>query len=85
MPKGHAACCISPAMTLLRRNSTALLAIEAAATAAEVQKIAEARLWTLSKTLGLLVEKAISAKVLKCPPFRTSSYASTRTRRTPHR
>ena len=57
MPKGHAACCISPAMTLLRRNSTALLAIEAAATAAEVQKIAEARLWTFSKTLGVSVRR----------------------------
>jgi hypothetical protein len=34
-------------------------------TAAEVQKIAEARLWTFSKTLGILIERAIAAKVLK--------------------
>jgi hypothetical protein len=32
---------------------------------AEVQKIAEARLWTFSKTLGILIERAIAAKVLK--------------------
>jgi hypothetical protein len=32
---------------------------------AEVQKIAEARLWTFSKTLGVLIERAIAAKVLK--------------------
>jgi hypothetical protein len=36
-----------------------------AATAAEVQKIAEEHLWSFSKTLGVLVEKAIQAKVLK--------------------
>jgi Holliday junction resolvasome RuvABC ATP-dependent DNA helicase subunit len=29
---------------------------------AEVQKIAEARLWTFSKTLGVLIERAIAAK-----------------------
>ena len=34
-------------------------------TAAEVQKIAEARLWSFSKTLGVLIEKAIATKVLK--------------------
>jgi predicted transcriptional regulator len=36
-----------------------------AETAAEVQKIAEARLWSFSKTLGVLIEKAVAAKVLK--------------------
>jgi len=36
-----------------------------AATVAEVQKIAEARLWSFSKTLGVLIEKALAAKVLK--------------------
>jgi hypothetical protein len=35
------------------------------AAAAEVQKIAEAHLWSFSKTLGVLIEKAIQAKVLK--------------------
>ena len=35
-----------------------------AETAAEVQKIA-ARLWSFSKTLGVLIEKAVAAKVLK--------------------
>ena len=36
-----------------------------AETAAEVQKIAEACLWSFSKTLGVLIEKAVAAKVLK--------------------
>ncbi|MGH6846610.1 MAG: hypothetical protein ACREC0_03965 [Methylocella sp.] len=34
-------------------------------TAAKVTKIAEERLWTFSKTLGVLIEKALDAKVLK--------------------
>jgi hypothetical protein len=34
-------------------------------TAAEVQRIAEGHLWSFSKTLGVLIEKAIAAKVLK--------------------
>jgi predicted transcriptional regulator len=36
-----------------------------AATTAEVQKIAEARQWSFSKTLGILIDKAIAAKVMK--------------------
>ena len=36
-----------------------------AETAAEVQKIAEACLWSFSKTLGVLIKKAVAAKVLK--------------------
>jgi len=36
-----------------------------AETAAEVQKIAERHLWSFSKTLGVLIEKALEAKVLK--------------------
>jgi hypothetical protein len=36
-----------------------------AATAAEVQKIADEHLWSFSKTLGVLIEKALQAKVLK--------------------
>jgi hypothetical protein len=35
------------------------------ATAAKVAKIAEERVWTFSKTLGILIEKALDAKVLK--------------------
>lgn len=44
------------------RSFTVRLSAE---TAAEVQKIAEARLWTFSKTLGVLIDRAIAAKVLK--------------------
>jgi hypothetical protein len=35
------------------------------ADAAEVEKIAEAHLWSFSKTLGVLIEKALQAKVLR--------------------
>jgi hypothetical protein len=34
-------------------------------TAAKVTKIAGERAWTFSKTLGILIEKALDAKVLK--------------------
>ncbi len=34
-------------------------------TAAKVEEIATARLWSFSKTLGILIEKALDAKVLK--------------------
>ena|SRR5664279_4504799 len=34
-------------------------------TAAKVEEVATARLWSFSKTLGVLIEKAIEAKVLK--------------------
>jgi hypothetical protein len=52
----------SPAADSSNKSFTVRLT---AATAADVQKIAEARLWSFSKTLGILIEKAIAAKVMK--------------------
>jgi hypothetical protein len=51
-----------PALPQGNRSFTVRLTPELSA---EVQKIAEARLWTFSKTLGVLIERAIAAKVLK--------------------
>jgi hypothetical protein len=51
-----------PALPEGNRSFTVRLTPELSA---EVQKIAEARLWTFSKTLGVLIERAIAAKVLK--------------------